>query len=234
MQVHLDHTEETAQNIRTFWFKPGHPVHYQAGQYIEMLLPHEGADERGQKHWFTLSSSPSEKLLSITTKRAVDLMSTFKQTLFGLQPGAAITLSEPMGDFVLPKDTAIPLLFVVGGIGVTPVRSMVKWLADTDEKRTVQILYGARTLEEVAFRELFENYGAKLDIILSEQANNWSGRTGHISSELILEQAAQYNKPLIYVSGPEPMVETLEAQLLAGGADKSRLVLDFFPGYPAA
>ena len=233
MLVQLDHIEPIAQNIQTFWFKPERPVNYVAGQYIEMSLPHEGADDRGQKHWFTLSSSPSEKLVSITTKHATGRVSTFKQTLFGLEIGAKITISEPMGDFVLPKDTTIPLLFIAGGIGVTPMRSMVKWLADNNERRQIHMLYGAHALEEVAFRDVFENYGVKFDIILSEQTADWSGRTGQLTAPLILDEAQQDDRQLIYISGPEPMVEKLEADLLAAGIEKHRLVLDFFPGYPS-
>jgi ferredoxin-NADP reductase len=234
MKVTLDHTEDIAENIRTFWFKPERPVRYIAGQFIEMTLPHEGTDKRGQKRWFTLSSSPSEELVSVTTKHAVGQVSTFKQTLFGLEPGAEISLSEPMGDFVLPKDTSIPLVFVAGGIGITPMRSMVKFLIDSDEKRSVQIIYGARTLDEVSFRDLFESYGAKLDIVLSEQSKDWSGRTGVLGAELILELAGNDPNQLIYVSGPEPMVETLENDLKKAGVNKRKLVLDFFPNYSAS
>lgn len=231
MKAVLSRTEDIAQNIRTFWFKPERPIRYTAGQFIEMTLPHDGADKRGQKRWFTLSSSPSEDLISITTKHATGQVSTFKQTLFGLEPGAEVTVSEPMGDFVLPKDKTIPLLFIAGGIGVTPMRSMVKFLTDLGEKRHIHIIYGAKTLDEVAFRNLFESYGAKLDIVLSQQIANWSGRTGTLSAELILEIVDNNPGQLIYVSGPEPMVETLEEDLLDHDIEPKRLVLDFFPNY---
>lgn len=202
-----------------------------AGQFIEMYLPHHHADVRGQKHWFTLSSSPTEKLISITTKHATDRVSTFKQRLFGLEPGAMITVSEPMGDFVLPKDASIPLVFVAGGIGVTPMRSMVKWLLDTNEKRQIKLIYGVKTLDESAFRDLFDAYGTGTEIILSEPASKWHGRTGHLTAELILELSGSKPGQLVYVSGPEPMTEALEAGLLASGVAKEKLVLDFFPGY---
>ena len=233
MHITLDHVEDIAANIKTFWFKPDQKVRYLAGQFIEMTLPHQGMDDRGQKRWFTLSSSPTEALISITTKHAVEQVSTFKQTLFGLEPGAKVTISEPMGDFVLPKDLSIPLLFVAGGIGVTPLRSMTKYLLDTGEKRALHVIYGARSLEEVAFRDLFEAYGAKFDIVLSEQTSDWSGRTGRLTSELILDIAGNDPAKLLYVSGPEPMVETLESGLLKSGVDKNKLVLDFFPNYSA-
>lgn len=233
MRIRLDHTEDVARNIKTFWFEPEKSVDYVAGQYVEMFLPHDGADQRGQKHWFTLSSSPTEKLISITTKHSTERVSTFKQVLFGMEVGEAISISEPVGDFVLPKDVNIPLVFIAGGIGVTPIRSIVKWLTDTSEKRELQIIYGVQSLEEVAFRDLFEAYGAKLDIILSEPSADWSGLTGHLSSGLILELAGHNPNQLIYVSGPEPLTEKLEANLLKADVPKEKLVLDFFPNYTA-
>lgn len=232
MKVTLDHTEDVAKNIRTFWFKPPKPVRYTAGQFIEMTLPHANPDERGIKHWFTLSSSPSEKLISITTKHAVERVSTFKQVLFGLEPGAEITISEPMGDFVLPKDIARPLVFVAGGIGITPMRSMIKWLVDNQEHRTIQLIYAANALEEVAFRDLLNDYGCPTDIILSDPPKNWQGLSGHLDSAKILELAPDVDNKLYYLSGPEPMVEALEKDLVLSGVDKRRIVGDFFPGYP--
>lgn len=233
MQVTLVHTENIAKNIKTFWLEPEHHVDYVAGQFIEMYLPHENPDERGQKHWFTLSSSPTEELLAITTKHDTGLSSTFKQTLFNLPVGSEITIIEPMGDFVLPKDKAIPLVYVVAGMGVTPVRSMVKWLADNNEQRDIHIIYGVRSLEELAFRELFEGYGAKFEIMVSEPSADWTGLAGHMTAEHVLRLTKQLREPTFFVSGPEIMVENIEADMLASGVDKHRLVLDFFPGYRA-
>ena len=232
MLVTLDHIQDIAQNIQTFWFKPDKSLDYIAGQFIEMTLPHDNPDGRGQKHWFTLSSSPTESLISITTKHADGRVSTFKQVLFALKPGDKVSVSEAMGDFVLPKDLGIPLVFVAGGIGVTPIRSMIKWLKDKDEKRQIHVIYGARTLADVAFRDLLDSYGSKLDIVLSGQDGERKGRSGALSGDLILALAGRSSDQLIYVSGPEPMTETIEGELLSLGVVSDKLVLDFFPGYP--
>src|SRR5438128_2636442 len=139
MKVVFDHTQETiASSIKSFWFKPTRPVHYTAGQYIELKLPHDKPDNRGERRWFTLSSYPTEPLLSITTK-FTDPGSSFKRALLDMKQGQIINMSDPMGDFVLPKDDTIPLIFVAGGIGVTPVRSMIKWLSDKAEKRDIKL-----------------------------------------------------------------------------------------------
>lgn len=230
MNVTLDHVEQVAKNIHTFWFKPDEDVTFIAGQYIEMYLPHDNPDNRGQKRWFTLSSSPSEELLGITTKHYGDPISSFKQHLFDLQPGDKLTFSEPMGDFVLPKDTSIPLLFVVGGIGVTPVRSILAWLIHSGEKRSVKLIYGVRSLEDIAFKDIFDTFGITPQIVLSEPDARWDGDTGHITTDMIRNNAEP--NTLIYISGPEPLTEKLEAELKATGTPPSQLVLDFFPGYP--
>jgi len=226
-------THNENHNVRTFYFKPERPIHYTSGQFIEMYLPHERPDERGEKHWFTLTSSPTEKLLSITTKYAAKKASTFKKALFGLKPSDVVKIVEPMGDFVLPKDASIPLVFVAGGIGVTPFHSMAKWLTDTGEKRQIQVLLAANKPQDVLFEKLFSDYGAQVTVIVSEPAPNWKGQVGRLSAEKIFEIIDKSNSKRIYVSGPEPMVEALEQDLQKHGIKKSQLVLDFFPGYTA-
>lgn len=62
MQVVFDHSKDEAANITTFFFRPEKPVQYTAGQFIELTIPHENPDDRGQKRWFTLSSSPTDEV----------------------------------------------------------------------------------------------------------------------------------------------------------------------------
>lgn len=222
MHVTFDHVEDVAANIKTFWFKPKQPVRYVAGQFIEFYLPHGNPDDRGVRRWFTLSSSPTEQLLSITTKFTPQKGSTFKHALAALPAGTQVQFAEPMGDFVLPKDTAIPLIFIAAGMGVTPMRSMIKWLADTGEKRDVQLLYAVREADELAFKELFEGYlGPSFQTIV--------GR--HLVTDDILGLAKAKPECLIYLAGPEPMVETFNDELQAAGIQKHRIATDFFPGY---
>lgn len=235
MQVTFDHSEPQASNIASFHFKPEKPLRYTAGQFTEIRLPHENVDERGNKRWFTLSSSPSEAFLSITTKFADETSgkggSSFKQTLRALKPGAKVEMSQPMGDFVLPKDPSIPLVFVAGGIGCTPYRSIIKWLADTDEKRDIHLLYGVRTADEIVFQAIFDGYAKKLDIAVKSPDGTWEGLTGSLSGERILELSGKPDGKLIYISGPEPMTEAFDKDLKRLGVNKKHIVTDFFPGY---
>ena len=230
MRVKLDHTRQEAENITTFFFRPEKPVHYTAGQFIELTVPHSHPDERGQKHWFTLSSSPTDELLSITTKFAGDTSSSFKKHLFKLAPGAELKMSDPMGDFVLPKLVQTPLIFVAGGIGLTPFHSIFEWLAATKEQRDIKFIYGVRNEDEIIFQETFDKLGIKPTIVVSDPSPAWGGERGRITSELILGLGKPTEDALIYVSGPEPMVESLEKDLKDAGYGK-QFVGDYFPNY---
>jgi glycine betaine catabolism B len=231
IQVALDHTEAAAKNLRTFWFRPERPVNYIAGQFTEIYLPHDNPDNRGIKRWFTLSSSPTDGLVSITTRLDPVRPSSFKQTLFALKPGAKLRLADPMGDFVLPKKKDIPIVFVAGGIGVTPMHSMIKWLVDTREQRNIHLFYAVHTLDEVAFRDLFEKAPIQFDMILAEPPADWEGMTGRLTTDVIWDLPGVQDHALIYLSGPEPMVEAFYKELKSKGVPEHRLVTDYFPGY---
>lgn len=221
MNVTLDHTEQITPTVCTFWFRPEQPVRYAAGQFTELYLPHDNADERGIRRWFTLSSSPTEELLGITTRIEPQHGSSYKQQMAALQPGANLQLAEPMGDFVLPKDPLIPLVFVAAGLGITPIRSMVKWLQDTGEQRNIHLLHAAQA-GELAFNELFGRQDFTYQPIIHSPRE-------HLAPKTIRNIAG--NESLIYISGPEELVESLYKQLKGLGVNPGRLVADYFPGY---
>lgn len=223
---------EIFANSKTFWLKPEKPLRYVAGQFTEVYLPHEHPDDRGIRRWFTFSSSPTESLLAITT-RFSNPMSTFKKKLNALDPGSSLKLAEPMGDFVLPKDANIPLVFVASGIGVTPVRSMLTFLADTKENRSVRILYDVHSAEDLIFSSLFTQYGASYKPFIHYISEGYSGPTSRISTTDIIQAAAD-PRSLIFLSGPEQLVEHLGAELEKCGVQKHRIIIDYFSGYSAA
>lgn len=220
MKVRFVKKQPLTADVASFWLKPEKPVRYMAGQFIELKIPHEDADGRGVKRWFTLSSSPTDSLLSITT-RIIKERSSFKNALNGLKPGSQLDMVSPMGDFVLPKDKTIPLFFVAGGIGCTPYHSMIKYLSDTGEKRDIQMLYMAHSADEVVFRDLFESY----------PGDNFEVTIGRLDANTILKKAKDPQRRLIYLSGPEPMIEALEAGIKKAGFNADHLRTDFFPGY---
>ena len=230
MTVTFEKSEHEAPHIKTFYFKPEKPVRYTAGQFIELTLPHDQPDDRGIKRYFTLSSSPMDDLLTITTKIVSD-NSSFKRTLNELKKGARVTMAEPMGDFVLPKDPSIPLVFVAGGMGITPYHSIFRWQHDMNETRDIRFLYAVSQEDDIIFQDTFDDVGVHATIIVSEPSSAWGGERGHLTAEHILKLAEPAPDALIYMAGPEPMIESLEKDLHKLDIPKQRLVLDFFPGY---
>ena len=231
MKAVLDHIDHPAAHIQTFWFRPEKPVRYAAGQFTELALPHPNVDDRGDRRWFTFASSPTEALLSITTKFPASNISTFKQTLLSLWPGDSVTLAEPMGDFVLPKTATIPIIFIASGIGITPARSIIKYLFDTQEQRNITLLYAVHRPEDLAFTDIFEAYDMQYVPIAKEPAAGWHGEAGVLSAERIIKYAQDKSNCLFYLSGPELMVESLAGSLAQRGIDKRNIATDFFPGY---
>jgi ferredoxin-NADP reductase len=230
MKVTFVKSQPEAPNIETFWFQPEKPIDFVAGQFIELTLPHKQVDDRGQKRWFTVSSSPTDDNLSITT-RFSDSGSSFKQALRALQPGTVVDMDPPMGDFVLPQDPSVPLVFVAGGMGVTPYHSILKWLADTGEQRPIRFIYAVRIEDDIIFQNTFNAAHVHATIVVSEPSDAWGGERGHLSGEQIIKLTEPAENALVYISGPEPMIENLEKQLLELKIPKNQLVTDFFPGY---
>lgn len=211
--------ENRAKSIVTFWFEPEKPLDQLAGQYIELTLPVSSGSPR---RWFTLSSSPTESPLVSITTRVNEPISPFKSQLLGLEPGALITLTGPLGDFVLPKDKSIPLVFIAGGIGITPFRSILKYLSDTNEKRQLSLIHLVKRREDLIFQPLLKQFSYRP--ILSAD--------GRYPAETLLAPIeAAGKRALIYLAGPEVLVETLAQQMDSLGVKRTHLVLDLFLGY---
>lgn len=226
--------EQIAHNIYQFHFKPEEAVNYIAGQYMEFHLPHPHADSRGEKRHFTLVSSPSEPDIKIATK-ITSTSSSFKKALLTLRENTRIRVNELEGDFILPDDKTKKLLFIAGGIGITPYRSMIKYLLDTQQKRDIILLYAAQTSTDVIFKNELDDAksnGVQTFYYLQEQLPTaWNGRVGFITPEIIKSNVPDYLNRMVYVSGPEKMVEAFETMLLAMGIKDKNFKRDFFDNY---
>lgn len=228
----FDHKENEAETITTFWFIASRPLNFTAGQYIEMAIKHDKVDERGIKRWLTISSPPDKlPYFSITTRLSGDKGSTFKKALNQLDPGIKVKISEPMGDFVLPKDSARPLIFIAGGIGITPFHSILSELSNDKEVRNIKLIYAVNSEDDIIFQNTFASAKIHATIIVKNPSDAWGGERGRLTAEIILGLAEPSPESLIYISGPEHMVESLLKDLQKSAIKAAQLVGDFFPGY---
>lgn len=220
MRVFFEKREELTTNVWYYFFLPERPLGYIPGQYVDFRIPHDGADNRGMSRTFTLTSLPSEKHLSFVVKFE-EPSSTYKKVLQALQPGGEATITDAMGDLILPKSTDVPLVFVGGGIGIASFASMFKQLLATREERNIFLFYAVRHAREQIFRDLTQAYPLQLKTITIAP--------NRLSAKQIIDSTPPNG--LIYLSGSEKFVEGLRADLQTQGIAHEQIIFDFFDGY---
>jgi ferredoxin-NADP reductase len=220
----MDHL---APNIYNFSFKSDRPINFKPGQYMEWTLPHKGADARGNRRYFTLASSPTEATLSLGVK-FYDRGSSFKQAMLKLTPQTRVAAGQLSGDFVMPDNPSQKLAFIAGGIGITPFRSMVKYLLDTNQKRNIVLLYSAVDAGEMVYRNVFDEAVQRL----GSKVVYWlTGERGFLNAAVIKTEVPDYRERTFYISGTHQMVSAIQAALHELGVSPLHVKTDFFPGY---
>lgn len=202
-------------NIKTYVFAPG-DMQWQAGQYLKYTLPQAGETEAENVRYFTIASAPSEGEVHITTRQTG---SAFKAALDALRPGDTVEIEGPDGDFVWNNDDTVVL--VAAGIGVTPMRSMLVERAALHRPLKTTLVYFGRD-ENVAFRDELDALAANSDLHVIYVVGE------PVTADTIIAKAPQVTSTTTYLSGPEPMVETVGEELKSRGVD---LKQDWFPGY---
>ena len=227
MKLKLAARKPESPGVESFIFKPQEPLVWKAGQFLHYVLNREATDDRGSDRWFTIASAPCEEHVMLTTRFDSKRSSTFKKTLKVLKPGGTIEVSDLDGDLIV-SDTRKEYVFIAGGIGITPFRSILKQAEHDGEKLRVQLIYANRQTV-AAYQKEFEamarrNRNLKIHYLFNPQ---------RVDKQTIKELVPDLKKPLFYVSGPEPMVEAIGKMLQQIGIPKKRIKQDWFPGYPA-
>ena len=210
-----------------FSFSPDFPVSFHPGQYLEWTLPSQYsedgkliADMRGNRRFFTIASSPTEAEIKLGVK-FYQPCSAFKQGLFDLKEGLVMVAGQLGGDFILPSDTTKKVVFIAGGIGVTPFRSMIKYLVDKKEKRDVTLIYSVKTEDEISYKDVFDQAEKEIGL-----------KTVYLVGDFLTEDIVKKDiDSIFYLSGPSKMVENYKSLLLKMGVRRSCIMTDYFPGY---
>lgn len=239
LSLALKDKKKLAQHMHEFVFTPSQKLAFQPGQYLEWTLPlKRPIDTRGNRRYFTIASSPTEPEIKLGVKIEEGKWSTFKKHLSEMKNGDILAASQLAGDFTLPKDPSKKLLFIAGGIGITPFRSMIQYLVDKNEKRDIIMLYTTPHPDELAYIPLFDEAEKKLGIkvvyvITREEnaPNDWKGKKGRITEDMLKEVAPDYKDRDAYLSGPNAMVESYKSLLHQAGTAWNRIHADYFPGF---
>jgi ferredoxin-NADP reductase/Na+-transporting NADH:ubiquinone oxidoreductase subunit NqrB len=227
---------QIAKDSFEFIFKPPHKFAYEPGQYMEWTLPHTHFDARGNRRYFTLASSPTEKTLQLGVKFSQN-GSSYKKALLALDNTSPVVAGQVAGEFTLPKNPKQKIAFFAGGIGITPFRSMIKYLIDTKEHRDIILCYSNKVADEIAYRDVFDVAQKQLSLktvyTLTDKHNipsGWKGEVGRIDEEFIKKEIPDFSERLFYLSGPQTMVNGYEKVLRKMKVSRKNIEKDFFPG----
>lgn len=224
-----------APNIYDFIFDLPYKLKYNPGQYMEWTLAHEKTDSRGSRRYFTLASSPTEDNLRIGVKFN-EFGSSYKESLQKIDGKTKIVATDLNGEFTLPDDTNKKLVFVAGGIGVTPFRSMIKYVSDKNEKRDIILLYSAKEISEFVYGDVFAEAKKKFGLRYyyfssSTEPSGSSVIKGRVTAEFIEKNIPDFKDRYFYLSGPWSMVKAYERLLGSLSVPRSHIRTDYFPGF---
>jgi glycine betaine catabolism B len=223
---------EIAERTYEFVFKKPAGFFFIAGQYLEWMLPHSPTDSRGIRRYFTIASSSTEPDVRLAL-RVPEKGSTYKQALLSLKAGDDLIGSQLAGDFILPKNVTEKLGFIAGGIGVTPFRSHLAYMADQKRMHDTILFYCNNTAAEIAYRDEFAHFASVLplqvvQVLAKEKLAGSEFEEGFVTKEMIARRAPDYSERTWYLSGPPGMVNAYSKLLKEMGVTK--IVKDFFPG----
>ena len=226
-------------------------LNYNAGQFAFFDIGQVYNDPKGPIRHFTISSSPTENFIMFST-RIRD--SPYKKRLLTLEKGAKVKFRGPEGQFVLHQDYSKYTVFLSGGIGVTPFRSMIKYATDMQLPVPIIMFDSNRDRDNILFKKEFDDWASinknlKIIYTISEEkeeqhneqsppplstANDWKGEYGRIDKAMILKYADTnvLNNSIFYICGPPSMLKSMQALLQEDlKIPKERIKIEEFTGY---
>lgn len=219
MDAKLTEIVDEAENIKSFRFSTEQKWNWRPGQWMYLRLSEE------LKHTFTISASPTEGFLQVTTMFRPQ--SEFKQVLFSKKVGDTVDVSGPNGSFILDEADSYPRLFLAGGIGITPFHSMIKYSTDRNLNLPISLLYSAKTLAGAAFSKwLTELRAENLNINIIE-----SEKSGHVDGEKIKQFVPDYQSRTWWLCGPAAFVDAMKELATKMGMKEEQVKSEDFPGY---
>jgi glycine betaine catabolism B len=237
------HSKEKLQGTDVMKFRIARGgIDYTAGQYAFFKLDHISSDAKGPIRHFSIASSPTEQDHILISTRIRD--TPYKQKLASLKEGAKILVWGPEGEFVLHDDYSKPAVFLSGGIGVTPFRSMIKYATDKQLPIKITMFDSNKNQQNILYKEEFDrwadqNKNFKVIYAITEEEqeainSNWSGERGRIG-KLMLERhlsKGEIGNAIFYICGPPGMLKAMQELLQKEmQIPKDRFKVEAFTGY---
>jgi len=230
IKVRIKEIIQRNYNVKSLRLEIPGIIDFKAGQFLLVRL----GIEPELKRYLSISSSPTEKGYLEFTKKLTE--SNFSKTLDNLKVGDEVMVQYPFGKFVL--DEIFPkAAFLSGGIGITPIRSICKYVVDKNLGIDLALVYANRSFKDVVFKDDFEvmmkNYPRlKVAHVLCESEPGFVCTVGRINTEIVKQEIPDYYERKFYLCGPPQMVEAMR-KLLAEDlkVSKDLIIIENFQGY---
>ncbi len=229
--------EEVAEGTMAFHFARPANFNFKAGQALDLTLfsPPE-TDAEGNTRTFSIVSPPYEDTLEIATRMRD---TAFKRVLKTVPLGTEVQIEGPSGSFTLHNNAAKAAVFLIGGIGITPVLSILLQAAHDHRPHQLYLFYSNRRPEDAAFIDVLERLSAEdrnfhLIATMSKMETSrreWHGETGFVSHEMISRHLPALQGPIYYLAGPPGMVAAMRNVLATAGVDEDDIRTEEFSGY---
>lgn len=217
-------------NVTSFRVEAEGEIEFKAGQFLQVMLK----TMPELKRYLSISNSPTEKGYLEFTKKITE--SDFCRTLKNLKPGDYLKIQYPFGKFTL-DESFYKIAFLSGGIGITPIRSIAKYVVDKNLSTDIVLLYANRTVEDIAFKDDFDQMRKqyprlKVIHVLSESQEAVEYKSGRINVQIIKDSIPDYSERKFYLCGPPAMVEAMKNILAAELAvAETSIITENFQGY---
>lgn len=194
-----------------------------AGQYV--LVRFLGRGFFTQEHPFSLSALPKDNELRLTVKKIGDYTSVIPN----LKVGTRVLLSGPFGRFTADVAKTNKRLFIAGGVGITPIRTLIE--EALEQNKDSVLLYANRNEDDVIFMQelgALKKKGLKLTPVFSSPTNGFKGETGYVDGERIKRLVPDFADRDVYVCGPQPMMDGVVTDLRSSGLSNEQLHFERF------
>lgn len=234
MRATVAEKREVAKGTLLVLFDVDRYPEYRPGSYFWVELPDRGHhDEKGLRRHISLVTSPTERPRVGLATRLRD--SAFKRTLAELEVGDEVEVEGPKGSFLLPEDTSAEYVFVAGGIGITVLRSMLRFIADEELPYRVTLVYSNRDRESAAFLDELEELEGRIEglrvVLTMTEEEGWEGESRRVDAAMLRDHVGDLENKQFLVAGPPAMTDAVVGALHAAGVPEDRVLADKFSGY---
>ena len=224
-----------ADGTMEFRFSKPEGFDFRPGQWTDFrLIDPPETDEEGNVRGFSLVQARFEPDLVVATRMRD---TAYKRVLMELPIGTEVALDGPGGDFTLHKTETTPAVFIIGGIGVTPVRSMIAQATHDKTAHRITLLHASSTPSQLPYKSDLEQLSQTnpnftyVAVATDSAPADWTGDRGRINAQMIKKYVPDLSQPIYYLSGPKGMVHAMRQLLVELKVNEDNIRTEEFGGY---